>query len=255
VPIGTSEDFKGVWASSPSDVWVIGATTRHWDGNAWQAIGPGGDCIWGSGPDDVWTASMAKADLYHWDGSVWTAPAALGAALLGTWGSSSTDLWVVGEYTAREPPPHSFIAHWDGTSLGQRSGLSSGFLNGVWGTGADDVWAVGETVWHWDGSVWSEYTPVDSDYSTANLSAVWQDYFGESWAVGSPDTILHHQLTGWTKVATGRIPAPSFSGNLGEQCRARCLGRGQRRLDDSLGREGMDAACSPGRPVRGTLGK
>ena len=67
--------LSGLWASSASDIFVIGedAVVGHYDGSAWSrtiAGSPFNESIWGSGPSDVYVLGIF--DLIHFDGSSWT---------------------------------------------------------------------------------------------------------------------------------------------------------------------------------------
>jgi len=89
------------------------------------------------------------------------APALVAQAdLRAIWGSSPTDIWVVGEAPA--------ALHWDGQSWNEMPfGVSRpGTLYGVWASGPRDVFAVGDggTVLHFDGGSWSRMSvPTDRD--------------------------------------------------------------------------------------------
>jgi hypothetical protein len=140
----TSFALTAVWGSGPQDVFAIDSRglVLHSDGGAWTPISQPSllrvESAWGSGPDDIYaTDSLAAVSVHHWDGVAW-AEAAPGPGLWkGVWGSSRSDVYVVGVGDA--------IAHWDGTSwrpmtVGRRD------LRVVAGSGAGDVFAAGEGV-------------------------------------------------------------------------------------------------------------
>jgi hypothetical protein len=77
---GTTANLSGVWASSATDVFVIGfqagaSLVRHYDGNNWtQMTIPTNDIlygIWGTGPRDVFVVGD-DSTLLHYNGSTWT---------------------------------------------------------------------------------------------------------------------------------------------------------------------------------------
>src|SRR4051812_796274 len=71
-------------------------------------------------------------------GLKWTSvPSPTPERLLNIWGSSSTDIWIVGQHGTQETE----VFHYDGTSWS--TVLAGSFLPSVWGTSASDVWAVG----------------------------------------------------------------------------------------------------------------
>lgn len=71
-PLRFEEDLRGVWGSSPSDVWLVGGKGRilHWNGLtlAPREAGTGKDlfAVWGRSSSDVYFAGDAV--VLHWDG-------------------------------------------------------------------------------------------------------------------------------------------------------------------------------------------
>lgn len=132
-------------------------------------------------------------------------PAALSAqvALHAIFGTSPTDLWVVGDAPA--------ALHWDGHAwaevpfgVGHR-----GDLNGVWASGPRNVFAVGDggTVLHYDGGAWSRMAvPTDHD-----LVAVTGRAAGDVYALAQSSNdreapqLLHYDGKTWTAAA---LPLP-----------------------------------------------
>ena len=51
------------------------------------------------------------------------------------WGSTSNDVWTVGD--------GGTILHWDGTAWSAFVGGTTKSLSGVWGSASNDVWTVG----------------------------------------------------------------------------------------------------------------
>jgi hypothetical protein len=71
-----SRSLRGVWGSSASDVWAVGAegTILHFDGKVWRSV-PSGTAtnltdVSGSAPDDVWAVGE-NAVILHYDGKSW----------------------------------------------------------------------------------------------------------------------------------------------------------------------------------------
>src|SRR5919106_1772367 len=102
VPSGTTNALYGIWGSSASDIWAVGAsgTILHWNGSAWSSVTSGTkaglNAVWGSGPSDVWTVGSGGIIL-HWNGSAWSSePSGTTDGLRGVWGSSATEVWAVG---------------------------------------------------------------------------------------------------------------------------------------------------------------
>jgi hypothetical protein len=109
---GSEPWLFGVWGTSASDVFAVGA-------------GP-------PGPPGV---------ILHYDGASWTMIASSSTdGFDGVWGSSSSDVYVVGSPTCME----SAMVHFDGVSWATvASGINTGPIYGVGGTSATDIFAVG----------------------------------------------------------------------------------------------------------------
>jgi hypothetical protein len=166
---GGTETFWWVSGSGPDDVWMVGEKGRltHWDGASFTEHVSGTTAtlwgVWAASETDAWAVGgtpegdpAAPDDVVlHWDGASW-APAPLpgqplGRALYKVWGTSSDDLYVVGEYGT--------IWHKKGGSwvLESEPPLASGTLFTVAGCSADEVYAVGGfDVLRSDGSSWQK---------------------------------------------------------------------------------------------------
>jgi hypothetical protein len=125
-------------------------------------------------------------------------PAVLSAqvSLRAIYGTSPTDLWVVGDASA--------ALHWDGHAWNEVPfGVSrGGSLNGVWASGPRNVFVVGDggTVLHFDGGSWSRMTvPTDHD-----LVAVAGRAAGDVYALAQSSNdreaaqLLHYDGHAWT---------------------------------------------------------
>jgi hypothetical protein len=112
-------DWWLVWSTAPNDVWLMGAWTSagrsggymgpassHWNGTEWSnskepVAGAG---IWLNAPDDRWLVGTSMGGFYpdhqdiaHWNGVAWSELDAGFAGLNGIWGSSSREIWAVGQ--------------------------------------------------------------------------------------------------------------------------------------------------------------
>lgn len=170
---GGPETFWWVSGSSATDVWFAGEKGRlgHFDGESMKDVPSGVTAtIWGVtafAPDDAWAVAGTPEGgtgqpndiVLRWDGSTWEQEALpgapLGVTLFKVWGTSSDDLYVVGE--------QGTIWHRDaaGWALEAVDPPVTSRLFTVHGCGADDVFAVGgQSVLHRDAAGWSE---VDID--------------------------------------------------------------------------------------------
>ncbi|MCP4599040.1 MAG: hypothetical protein GY847_00610 [Proteobacteria bacterium] len=108
--------------------------------------------------------------------------------LLGIWGSSTSDIWVVGE--------SGLILHYDGESWNRIESNTQATLTDIWGAAPDDIWAVGGhnefngTVLHYDGNEWSEIV----SHAEQRLAAVWGSSSTDIYVVGDADrsALLKH---------------------------------------------------------------
>jgi hypothetical protein len=160
--------LSSVWGSGPNDVYVVGgnggpspppaAEAYHYDGAAWHTVdlsatgGFGLVWVFGFGPSDVYAVGLGGTVL-HYDGMAWTKPdAGTFRSLWGVWGSSPTDIWIVGEGpSSAQGDPNPTIIHYDGAGTFTPYSLDYPTENDrdaralfkVWGIGSK-VFAVGE---------------------------------------------------------------------------------------------------------------
>jgi hypothetical protein len=139
-PSNLTQDLRGVWGSSASDVYVVGlqGTILHSRGDGtWtqQTSGTTKDlhAVWGSGPNDVYAAGdvlLHSTGDGNWQSQ--TAP----TTLMGVWGSAPNDVYVAGIFG---------ISHssGDGKWTAQSQAEPYGGYFHVRGTSATDVYAVG----------------------------------------------------------------------------------------------------------------
>jgi hypothetical protein len=185
-PAGTPAPYRRVRGVSAGSIWSV-ETAVHFSNRAapWPQDG---SQIWGLtvfSDYDVW-ASAASGRVFHWSTALiprWTAqdPPANVHALYAVAGSSSGDLWAVGD--------GGVIRHWDGKQWTDSASGTTQALRGVFVRSTKDAWAVGAggTILRWDGTHWA---PSASGTSRL-LYGVVGDASGNVWAVGEQSTILH----------------------------------------------------------------
>lgn len=107
------------------------------------------DLAGASASDGSTTTTPSSLDnLCIEDGWCWERPSHFGANLKSIWGSSWSDVWVVGE--------GGTLLHFDGSEWKRWPAITPERLESVHGSGPDDVWAVGQRViLHFDGDAWS----------------------------------------------------------------------------------------------------
>jgi hypothetical protein len=205
-----------VWASSANDIWA--ATNGHpycqfvhWDGARWTkdpfngAVGGTIISIWGTASDDVWAINNGGTVL-HFDGARWTIavddlyvgrrPVVSGQIrpgnwqLTSIWGTSRSDVWVVGGFDLRP-----IVIHWDGTSWSEVPFPAQSRLSAVWAGARDDAWAASRdanALYHWDGKVWQ----LHSMHPASNIGSLWGSGPRDVWASGV--ALLHWDGVSWT---------------------------------------------------------
>ncbi len=134
-------------------------------------------------------SNSASAAVGHWS----SVPSGTSRVLNDVWGSSHSDIFVVGEAGT--------ILHYDGNVWSHMNSGTTEWLLGVWGSSHYDVFAVGDkgTVLHYDGSNWS---PMSSG-TTQLLWGIWGSSPSNVYAVGFQGTILHYDGSSWNSVASG----------------------------------------------------
>jgi|GEM_PF-3835519 hypothetical protein len=192
---------RGVWANSATDVWIVGSrydvnlgTTSnqegiraHFDGQTWtMETNPSYPSdIWGSAADDLY-AVKTSAYVSHYVAGAWKSEGMKHGYCTAIWGTSASDIWVVGWDNG---DPH--MQHFDGTAWSYNSPPNSEGLWGVHASSPNDAWAVGgkANILHFDGSGW---TISSSELVSTTLYGVWAVSPNDVWAVGSSGAMLHY---------------------------------------------------------------
>ena len=148
--------------------------------------------------------------MEHWDGTQWSIiPSPDGptgdGGLNGISGTSSNDIWVVGEHdnASYYAMAKAMTMHWDGTAWSvvippNPSPWGVSPLNSVLARAPNDVYAVGQWenptqglstfVVHWDGTAWTQVSSEDTPGSGTGsnlLYEITQDPSGGLWTSGA----------------------------------------------------------------------
>lgn len=186
-----------IWGAAPGDVWVLGAGNYNGTSTGPSIIGSqthitgsgvvttssgidwGINAIAGAG-SDAWAVG-GGGEMLHFDGQSWqshshrlfdTSSEYSPAALLQIHGTSSTDLWAVGD---------GAIAHWDGNAWSQYPVCAREKWQGVFSPAPNDVWIVGgQKLLHGDGTRWRI---ADSPTPLHQLDGIWGSGPNDLWAV------------------------------------------------------------------------
>ncbi|MCZ7609356.1 MAG: hypothetical protein M5U17_04260 [Ignavibacterium sp.] len=108
--------------------------------------------------------------------------------LYGVWGTDENNVYAVGGVTINDTVYG--ILHWNGNQWNPVK--KNGGFQAIIGFSATDIWAVGSGVWHFNGSVWEEYThrdPIIQD--NRGFTSVWGTSSNDLYFGSSGGTIVH----------------------------------------------------------------
>jgi len=151
--------------------------------------------VWGSTSNDVFAVGNL-GNIAHYNGSTWSQKTA---------GIEWDDLYGVAggaNLVIAVGLGGTIIYYLSGTAWEQMSSITTNDLYGVWGT-ADDLFAVGlgGTILHYsvyDGEWWSMSSPTAND-----LRGVWGSASDDVFAVGDSGIIVHYNGTEWSVMTSG----------------------------------------------------
>jgi len=184
--IPSPDPLNGVWASNPTDVYLVGdkgAVVHFWGtGSTGMVSGTTKDLksVWGSGRSDIFAAGEAGT-IIHYDGAKW------GGMTSGTtgdleyvWGLGPSMVYAVGKLG---------VFKYNGILWAQ---MRSTNMYGIWGTGPSDLYTVGYNngIYYYDGKAWSDQ---DSGNSW-RLYAIWGSSSSDVYSVGMNGTILRRKV-------------------------------------------------------------
>lgn len=211
----TQSSLWWVHGMSSSDVWFAGeqGTILRWNGSAFSPMTSGTTetlyGIWGASSAELWAVGGSPdidSVALHFDGTAWKPETRLpqnGGAYFKVWGSSASDVFIVGQ--------HGVIWHYDGASWTKMdSGVGDVSLLTVRGRSSSDVYAVGGTgtavALHYDGAAWRPVAGLDVSM-TPGLTGVSVAPTGEVSIVGLAGTKL--RLVGGAWIDDSHLPPRS----------------------------------------------
>ena len=205
----TSNSYFAAYGLGDNDVFIVGdfSAIAHYNGSTWARTSAG----FSSGFRDVWmnstTSGYAVGDggVYKYDGTSWSPVFNTGESYYTcVWGSDATDVWC-GSTT-------NSISHWSGTSWTSYVLPSYNYFQDMWGMSSSDIYAVGQsgntnlgTVWHYNGSIWTEVTPPGITNSV--FYSVWGTASNDVYVVGDGTTIRRWNGSSWGTVNMSGLPA------------------------------------------------
>ncbi|MCB9680116.1 MAG: hypothetical protein H6733_01470 [Alphaproteobacteria bacterium] len=166
------EALLSITGTSSSDVWSVGGdvgsgpAVLHYDGTSWSKVdtGDSGDLWWvfEASQDELWFVGADGRALHHTPSSDTTDVFTLNTdtTYFGIWGAAANDVWTVG--------------------------------------GNIDVASAGASMYHWDGSAWSEVTLPEAAANLRALYKVWGSSASDVWVVGTDGALLHYDGSAWS---------------------------------------------------------
>ncbi|HVH46660.1 MAG TPA: hypothetical protein VM925_30170 [Labilithrix sp.] len=231
-PTNVTNTFHAVWGSGPNDVWAVAMTDTilHSAGFSggkadWQlvsgatnsAMATATTALWGTGAGKVRIGARARGVFVPGRGVVYQhqytsrTEADGGIAwdlvegegdVLGFWGSSPNDLWLVADNSARKAWERGQTLHgiagdggvFDWTSVDSQSTVA---LEAIWGSSADDIWAVGDKGTMRRMKKGATRWEIVASSTERTLHGLWGSSADDVWAVGDAGTILHFDGATW----------------------------------------------------------
>ena len=203
------EEINTVWGSSASDVWTGGTggatSLHHWDGTTWSAV-PGAQTtdvlsIWGSSSSNVYAVGDTKIQRYN--GTSWSdVSSGATSSLLAVWGSSATDVYAGGFDGTLVHSTGGVFTPVANTGLG-----TTEYVAAIWGSSPTDVYVGGTALRRWDGANWSVVNAGISE-----VRAIWGSSATDVWVVGVDGDLSHLKDGVWTASTLG---SATFSGIWG----------------------------------------
>lgn len=240
--------LESISASSPTDIWAVGAGVIHFDGQQWTGFsvpdmsGTGSSLLNGVAdlsPDNVWAVGFINFQIIgaypagiveHFDGASWSVfpspqfPPPDQAYLRAITAISPTDIWAGGNLF-EDPYFLSLLEHFDGTSWKQME--TPVFFCGILGMSADasnDVWAVGATLGggtcalHYDGTRWESLPTPNPGFGYNYLQGVTVLAPNNVWAAGwftrnsNSDRPTRTLIEHWDGTSWQIVPSPDVVG-------------------------------------------
>lgn len=201
----------GMWGVG-DDLFVLASNRKVFmrKAGAWSEKSPASirplAAIGGTSANDVYAAGLL-GEMWHYDGSMWSSVASgsTSEVYAGVWGSSASDVYVVGN-----DGTNGIVRHYDGSTWTKIHTLANNPLLAVWGSSAADVYAIGAPdtatpLAHYTSS-WMNVT------TTASGSALWGSGADDVFAAG-PSGIYHYDGVAWDDRGTNTMPINAIAGS------------------------------------------
>lgn len=202
-----AQDVKGIWAFAGTNIWTVATTTTpnqvyvgNFNGISYSGYTPTDPAGMNRvvNVNGMWATQQGANTLIFFAGKSYAAFSNVNGAMVNTsyqfplngselravWGTSATDVWVVGD--------NGFVIQYDGAWKSQTTGLAPANLYGVWKSApTSELWMVGDLgmVWKYDGTAWA----VKESTTRNKLQAITGISTTDFWVGGSSGTMLHTQ--------------------------------------------------------------
>ena len=198
----TSPPAEGMWASSATDLYVVGSgnlgvfgahkgRVDHWDGAKWSNLLSQSklelNAVWGSGPSDL-TVVGDSGSVLRYHGGKWSSSSLSTAQhLTAIWGAGPSDLFVGGD--------QGQVLRLQGNKW-QSVGAGLAPMTALWGSSAADVYGVGQggSISRYDGKAWSAVQAKGQD-----LRGIWGATPTDILAVGRASTMWRFDGKAWRR--------------------------------------------------------
>ena len=164
----------------------------------WVSVDSGTDKalkgVWGSSTSDVFVVGSGGTIL-HSNGSTWSAmKSGTTENLQGVYGSSSDNVFAVGE--------NGLVLKYDGTNWTKTSSSTNQNLNAVWGDSGTDFFVAGEygTILRCNQQSCTEMTGFTASFS---YNGIWGTSNSDLFAVGANGSIMHYDGSAWSDMESG----------------------------------------------------
>ncbi|MBI4421209.1 MAG: fibronectin type III domain-containing protein, partial [Gemmatimonadetes bacterium] len=147
--------------------------------------------VWGTSPSNVYVVGEQGA-IRRYDGSSWsTITSGATITLLGLWGSSANDIYAYGGGAA--------LPHYDGSSWTVLSNLPGSHITAMWGDAPYHIHAAvdGNRMFTFDGSTWTERATLGQQ-----VNAIWGSASNHVIAVGNAGSLHLFDGNSWSPMAS-----------------------------------------------------
>lgn len=211
--VGVGYDLSGVWVDEDGLAFAVGRYSDdgfQWrqavltnESGVWTNVGAVGDAsryfdVWGSSSTDVHVVGWG-GEMVHYNGSTWSEamPDSGDVAMLRCVSGTSSSNIIA---VGRTNDLDGFIARYDGNSWQNTVIANVEDLNGVWVENAASAFAVGNlgVILQFDGSSWKRMSSGTSEA----LFSVDGTSASNVYAVGWAGTILHYDGEAWHRLVT-----------------------------------------------------